>query len=90
MKKLSIFTLVALSIGGCDQLAEQQMDNIYDQVSSDAVEQYEIAKRQGDPIQVCVQAGFVAAAYLQAKNETNYSTWKTIEKADCARAGLPN
>lgn len=64
-------------------------DEVYKKVSSDAVEQYHIAKRQGDPIQVCVQAGLVSASYLQEKNESSYQNWKSIEKADCARAGMP-
>jgi hypothetical protein len=35
-----------------------------------------------------VQAGIVSAAFLQAQDETNYQKWKTIEKNDCARAGI--
>lgn len=65
------------------------MADIHSQVAADAVAQYEIAKRQGDPIQVCVQAGLVSAAYLQAKDEPHYMAAKTTEKADCARAGMP-
>lgn len=65
------------------------MADISNQVANDAVAQYEIAKRQGDPIQVCVQAGFVSAAYLQAKDEARYGAAKATEKADCARAGMP-
>ncbi len=63
--------------------------NVYEKVLIDAVDQYNIAKRQGDPVQVCVQAGMVAAAYLQEKNESSYQSWKTIEKSDCAHAGMP-
>jgi hypothetical protein len=65
------------------------MTNIYDKVATDAEARYGIAKRQGDPIQICVQAGFVSAAWLQAKNEAQYGAWKATEKADCARAGMP-
>ena len=65
------------------------MDSIYDQVAKDAIQQYEIAERQGDKIQICVQAGLVSAAYLQAKDEANYQTWKEVERADCSRAGMP-
>ena len=63
--------------------------DVYQKVSRDAVDQYNIAKRQGDPIQVCVQAGLVSAAYLQEKNESSYQNWKSIQKSDCARAGIP-
>ena len=65
------------------------MNSLYQQVSTDAVKQYEIAARQGDKIQICVQAGLVSAAYLQAKDEANYQSWKAVEKRDCSRAGMP-
>lgn len=62
---------------------------IENKVADDAVDQYNIAKRQGDKIQICVQAGLVAAAYLQAKDETNYNKWQAIKKSDCNTAGIP-
>lgn len=68
--------------------AEQLMRDIENKVARDSVEQYEIAKRQGDPMMVCVQAGMVSAAWLQAKNEAEYKKWKDIEKDDCKKAGL--
>ena len=36
-----------------------------------------------------VQAGFVAAAYLQAQDTTQYNFWKSIESVDCSAAGMP-
>jgi len=53
------------------------------------VAQYEIAERQGDKMQICVQAGLVSAAYLQAKNESSYRNWKYIENTACKQAGVP-
>lgn len=64
------------------------LSDIYGQVVSDQIKQYEIAKRQGDPVQICVQAGLVCAAYLQAKEEYKYQNWKKIEAEDCKRVGL--
>jgi hypothetical protein len=78
-----------LAGGGFEQQTKKEMQKIENQVAADAVKQYEIAKRQGDPIQICVQAGFVSAAYLQAKDEANYQRWKKIESEDCQRAGMP-
>jgi hypothetical protein len=75
--------------GGFDSQVASDMSKIEDQVATDAVSQYNIAKRQGDPMQVCVQAGTVSAAYLQAKDEANYQTWKRTEAQDCKRAGVP-
>jgi len=57
-------------------------------VAAQFVEQYQIAKRQGKPTDVCVQAGIVAAAYLQAKDEAGYQQWKRTEQEDCRRAGI--
>lgn len=74
--------------GGLEQQAAKDLDRIEDQVATDSVNQYNIAKQGGDKIQICVQAGLVSAAYLQAEDQPNYLKWKEVEKADCARAGL--
>jgi hypothetical protein len=44
------------------------------------VQEYEIANRHGSKIDICVHAGLVAAAYLQAKDESNYQRWKSVER----------
>lgn len=88
MKKIVTALALAITLTGCDQAVEAQMDSTYDKVSSDMVAQYDIAKKQGDPIQTCVQAGMVSAAYLQAKDEAKYNEWKAIEKTDCKAAGI--
>lgn len=75
--------------GGLEQQAASQVDKIYSQVASDAVQQYEIAKRSGTPMDVCIHAGVVSAAYLQSKDESGYRQWKDTERSDCGRAGLP-
>ena len=90
MKNVVFLAIGAVSLSGCDQMVDQQMDAINKKVAEDAVEQYEIAERQGDPMQICVQAGFVSAAYLQAKDESNYNYWKSIERMRCTAAGLPS
>lgn len=73
-----------------NKLVAVEMADVETKVATDSVAQYEIAKCQGDPMQVCVQAGFVSAAWLQAKNEPQYNSWKATEKADCAKAGVPS
>lgn len=70
-------------------LSDTSITSIENKVAEDAVTQYNIAKSQGDKMQICVQAGIVSAAYLQAKDQENYNKWKTTEKADCTAAGLP-
>lgn len=65
-----------------------QMQSIQDKVADDAVKQYNIASVGGKAIDRCVQAGLVAAAYLQAQNQQQYNSWKVIEASDCRTAGL--
>ena len=57
----------------------------------DAVDQYDIVKRHGSSqIEICVDAGLVSAAFLQAKDEDKYKVWKAKEQQECAAAGLPS
>lgn len=68
--------------------AEQYMkDNAY-KVAADYIEKYEIALIQGDEIQICVQAGLVSAAFLNAKDQEQYNKWKSIEANRCEEAGI--
>lgn len=73
---------------GCDAATDMQMENVHNKVADDMVAQYDIAKKQGDAMQTCVQAGMVSAAYLQAQDEAKYNEWKAIEKTDCKAAGI--
>ena len=73
---------------GSDVYVSSQLKTVHSKVADDFVSKYQIAKREGDKMQVCVQAGFVSAAYLQAKDEANYQQWKQTEKADCRKAGI--
>ena len=69
-------------------IAAAGMSDITNKVAAEAVDQYQIAKRGNDPIQTCVQAGMVVAAFLQAKDEASFQKWQAIEKVDCAAAGV--
>ena len=75
--------------GGLQQQTSKNLGSVYQQVASNAVKQYEIAKRSGSAVDACVQAGVVSAAYLQLQDETNYSQWKATQKSDCYLAGVP-
>lgn len=66
----------------------QTVDQTFQNVASDAVAQFEIAKRQGDPMAIYAAAGYVSAAYLAAKDEANYRKWKQIEEEVGIRAGI--
>ncbi len=75
--------------GGLEQQAAHNLNQIENKVAADAVTQYGIAARNGNKIDKCVQAGMVAAAFLQAKDEAMYAEWKAKRDSDCATAGLP-
>lgn len=80
---------LAILISGCDQMAQKQMDNIYNQVIQDSIDQYNIVKSNDNKMDMCVHAGMVKAAMLQAKDDAGYTEWDTIEKNDCEQAGMP-
>lgn len=52
------------------------------------VTQYNFAVKAGSKTDRCVQAGFVASAYSQTKNEPNREEWERIRQNDCKAAGL--
>lgn len=77
--------------GGLHKQAAKDMQQIEQQVATDAVKQYIIVKKNGgSAIEAYTYAGMVVAAYAQAKDEVNYRKWKEIEKQEAARAGIPN
>jgi hypothetical protein len=76
--------------GGVEKEAAETMRTIEQQVAQDSVDQYNITKQSGTAIDQCVHAGMVTAAYLQAKDQSSYATWKATEKRDCAAAGMPH
>jgi hypothetical protein len=85
--KLALMVLLGLA-SGCHTAADE-LSSIHRQVAQDAVAQFQIAKRGGDGTQTCVHAGMVAAAFLQAQDESAYRKWLAIEKQECAAAGVP-
>jgi hypothetical protein len=66
-----------------------QMQTSSNKVVEDQVTQYNISVRAGTKMDRCVQAGFVASAYSQAKDEPNSEEWTRIRHDDCTVAGLP-
>lgn len=54
----------------------------------DQVQQYNWAVKAGSQNDRCVQAGFVASAYIQAKDEPNYQAWSGIRNSECKAAGM--
>jgi hypothetical protein len=75
--------------GGLEKQAAKDMRRIENEVAADAVREYNIAKEKGDPMDACVHAGLVAAAYLLENDSGNYELWKATDRVDCEKAGLP-
>ncbi len=61
---------------------------IVNRAISDQVQQYNAAVKAGSPTDRCVQAGFVASAYIQTKDQTNYQAWSGIRNSECKAAGI--
>lgn len=59
-----------------------------DRAIDDQVQQYNLAVKAGSQVDRCVQAGFVASAYIQAKDEPNYQAWSGIRYNECKAAGI--
>lgn len=75
--------------GGLEKSANNQVQQIENQVALDFEKQYKIAKENGTAIDAYTQASLVSAAYLQANDQENYKKWKAIEKEEAKRAGMP-
>lgn len=75
--------------GGIEKQAASDMAKIEQQVAADAIQQYQISKRNGNLIETCVHAGMVVAAFIQAKDEANHKTWLQTQAMDCKKAGMP-
>jgi RNA polymerase subunit RPABC4/transcription elongation factor Spt4 len=73
---------------GIEEQAAKELNKIEIQVAQDAEKQYLIAKENGSAIDAYVQAGLVAAAYLQANDAENYKKWKAVEETEAKRAGM--
>ena len=88
----AIVTLGLIGALGCGGGPGRQTANTtadtYEKVASDAVDQYNLARQNGKPIDQCVQARVVAAAFLRAKDEDSYKIWKETEATDCGAVGM--
>lgn len=84
-----LFSCMTKLTGPNSDLVAHQLQETHDKVARDAVDQYNIAARSGTTMDRCVQAGLVAAAFLQAQDQSNYAQWKSTEQSDCAAAGVP-
>jgi hypothetical protein len=82
--------VLTVALGGCSSPSpEASLKNLKDATALDLAEQFHIASKNGaKPMELCVQAGVVKAAYLQAKDEKQYQVWTALEDISCEEAGI--
>ncbi|MDR3479488.1 MAG: hypothetical protein P4L91_02095 [Burkholderiaceae bacterium] len=71
------------------QEAAEPQDNSVDKLVDDEMAKYDVARRNGSKVAMCVHAGAVAALLSQLKDEESYQGWKHNQRVDCKAAGLP-
>lgn len=85
MRTLAI-TALALSLGGCAQALDAQVQSIHALKVRDAMNSYEQARAGGSAVDRCVKAKLVAIAYEDGDDPVSASAWRAREKADCDAA----
>jgi hypothetical protein len=66
------------------------MNEIHDQVLTDAIKQYDtVVRGGGSEIDKAVHAQMVMEACAQAKDDAGYAKWKAIYDGHAKRGGLP-
>jgi hypothetical protein len=68
--------------------ASAKTTTVPNRVIEEQVSQYNMAVKAGSQRDRCVQAGFVASAYIQARDDANYQAWSGIRNNECQAAGL--
>ena len=74
---------VGLLCAGCGQVADAQANLLHTLRIKDAVGDYEKARA---PLDRCVKAKLVAAAYSDSKDAPETAAWQAREQEDCRQA----
>ena len=82
MKALAILP-ACLALASCAPAMKAQMHMVNNLQIQDAMRKFEAAERSGDPLDMCVKAKLVAAAYEDAKEPLNARAWKAREQQAC-------
>lgn len=68
---------------------EKDEKKIVNKMAEDDIQRFEMAKKSGDKMEICVTATAVVQTYLIGKDEPNYLKWKKTEQEVCKEAGVP-
>lgn len=91
---MKVIVLLLVALLGCpskEEVQKQQEDLEKDvnlKIVKDAMDQFQIVSRGGDKMEICVHAGMVSAALVQAKDQEHYASWKPLERKLCKAAGM--
>lgn len=102
MKQIILTLTLGLLMAGCNQSTTQTttkpavcpaIDKSTELMNKkailDSIDAYNAAlKNDSTPIDICMHAGKVKAAYERAKDYSDADVWNSIEKSDCKNAGL--
>ena len=83
--KLAI-VLASLSLCACAPIVEGQVAKVNNLRVQDAIRAYEAASRSGDPLDMCVKAKLVAAAYDEGRETVSAEAWRAREREACQLA----
>lgn len=86
---VTLIVLIAVAMPSEMEVAST-VQSLHTETARDFESQYYMVKETGSAMDQCVRAGFVAEAYLQARDNDNFNKWQAIEEEDCAAAGLIN
>jgi len=65
------------------------MNKIFRQTALEEERKFKLVYESGSKMDMCIHAGIVAEAWLEANNAEKYKEWKETHKKACKAAGLP-
>lgn len=68
----------------------QLLESPEKQALAQTIQQYELVKKSGSPMERCTYASLVVAAAVQATDEQAHGKWKQVEADECKAAGVPH
>lgn len=71
------------SDGIFDLIGNNILNKYYSDLVQNEIKKYNMAKQQGDTVNMCVSAGIIAQGYYELKENANYNKWNSIEKQTC-------
>jgi hypothetical protein len=82
MRRL-VLLLASLSLSACAPAIKAQAKMVDNLRIQEATRNFETAQRAGDPLDICVKAKLVAAAYDDARETVNAEAWRAREHEAC-------